>query len=392
MNRGVNEDRFDRILARLIFTVPVGLATVRCVFSRTREVQFSRKLLAATLMSRIVLTAILVTALLVSGCRQPIAGASGQGSTLGGFNTPPWQANARGGLFAGSGQVSPGQAAGADQAQFGQLAQQVEALNSRLGQFNSDNDNLHTQVAALQQRLQNANNYNDQLRQQLADTAGRLQQIQVQNQQITAAAEQQIAAARQAAGAIQQGTQGPWQNASTGGGTPGQFAGATPGQFAGATPGPFAGATIRANNSLMQGLSAVQLPGFRAWMDGDVIRIEGPTDRLFVSGSYQINANDAMTLASLASAIRQNFPRQVVGVEAHWDGTPIQPASTSHHQLTATQALAAFDLLVKAGLPHEQVFTMAMGSNRPRYNSGVDPNGVSPNRRIEIVIYPETFQ
>ncbi len=238
-----------------------------------------------------------------------------------------------------------------------QLGQQVESLNMRLSQFNYDNDNLHTQIAALQQRLQNANNYNDQLRQQLADTMGQLQQSQqVANSPATDSSS--------------------WTNASSTGGVPAQNA----------------GATIRANNGLMQGLQTVQLPGFRSWMDGDVIRIEGPTDRLFVSGSYQLNANDAATLASLASTIRQNFPRQIIGVEAHWDGSPIQPATTSHHQLTATQALAVFDLLVKSGLPNRQVFTMAMGSNRPRYEASATENGISPNRRIEIVIYPETFQ
>ena len=63
----------------------------------------------------------------------------------------------------------------------------------------------------------------------------------------------------------------------------------------------------------------------------------------------------------------------------------------SHHQLTATQALAVFDLLVKGGLSHDQVFTMALGSNRPRYQNAQVQGGISPNRRIEIVIYPESF-
>lgn len=268
----------------------------------------------------------------------------------------------------GYGTTNPGFAPGNTQQAsnpLNQFANQVGNLNSRLNQFDSDNQNLHAQVAALQQRLQNANSYNDQLRTQLSDQMAQLQQAQLQVQQANARAQQQLAAAqnsnRQVQGQLTSGSVGP-------------------------PPGQFAGATIRANNSLMQKLQTVQLPGYKAWMDGDVIRIEGPTDRLFVSGTYQLNSNDAATLANLANAIRQNFPRQVIGVEAHWDGTPIQPATTSHHQLTATQALAVFDLLVKSGLPHDQVFTMAVGSNRKRY-----PVGNAANRRIEIVIYPETF-
>jgi flagellar motor protein MotB len=276
---------------------------------------------------------------------------------------PAWQANSPGGLFAGAGQFPASQAAAADSARYDQLSQQVASLNARLGQFDSDNSNLHTQIAALQQRLQNATSYNDQLRQQLAGTVQQLQQAQAQNQQL--AASQSPATIPSASGGM---NPSPWQNVSTG------------------------GATIRANNGLMDRLNTVELPGFRTWMDGDVIRIEGPTDRLFVSGTWQINNNDAMALAGLAGAIRQHFPRQVVGIEAHWDGSPIQPATMSHHQLTATQALAVFDLLVKSGLPNAQVFTMGMGSNRPRYQASATQNGISPNRRIEIVIYPETFQ
>ena len=187
-------------------------------------------------------------------------------------------------------------------------------LNSRLSQFNSDNDNLHAQIAALQQRLQNANNYGDQLKQQLGDTLGQLQQSQAHAQQVAQQAQQSVAAA---------------QNSST----------------------RFAGATLRANNSLIGQLDKVQLPGVKAWMDGEVIRIEAPTDQMFVTGSYQINGQYTTTFQNLANTIRQNFPRQVVGVEAYWDGTPLHPATTSHQQLTATQALAAFDLLVRSAYP-----------------------------------------
>lgn len=288
-----------------------------------------------------------------------------------GFNNLPGDMRQPGGLFAGQNTGGGLFNGGANQqpalGQLNQLAGEVGSLSSRLNQFNSDNENLHAQVAALQQRLQNSNNYNDQLKQQLSDQMAQLQQAQRQVQQVTAQSQQQIAAVQ----SQYQQSQQTNQFASTSNG-------------AGSTR--FAGATIHANNGLMQKLQTVQLPGYKAWMDGDVIRIEGPTDRLFVSGTYQINQNDSMTLANLANTIRQNFPRQVIGIEAHWDGTPIQPATTSHHQMTATQALAIFDLLVKSGLPHDQVFTMAMGSNRPRY-----PNGNAANRRIEIVIYPETF-
>ncbi len=347
-----------------------------------------------------------------------IGGLGGIGGSGFGANQAGWGGLAQniGGLNAGFNQNGSAGSGGAlgqifspDSSQFqlqqvasqaSQMAGQVGNLNSRLSQFDSDNQNLHAQVAALQQRLQNANNYNDQLKTQLSDQMLQLQQAQIQVQQTSAQAQQQVAAAR-SSNQFNQANPGNGLNAGFQQDGPGsrnagfqnqqvqgQLTSANGGGAGGigSPPSRFTGATIRANNSLMQKLQTVQLPGYKAWMDGDVIRLEGPTDRLFVSGTYQLNQNDALTISNLANIIRQNFPRQVIGVEAHWDGTPIEPATTSHHQLTATQALAVFDLLVRSGLPHDQVFTMAMGSNRLRY-----PNGNAANRRIEIVIYPETF-
>ena len=55
--------------------------------------------------------------------------------------------------------------------------------------------------------------------------------------------------------------------------------------------------------------------------------------------SVEVDAS-AMSYFLVAAAITRSFPRQIVGVEAHWDGTPVQPATTTHHQLTASQSLA----------------------------------------------------
>ena len=141
---------------------------------------------------------------------------------------------------------------------------------------------------------------------------------------------------------------------------------------------------------MLQRLNQINIPGGQARMDGDVIRIEFPSDTLFVPGTYQLQPAQLPVLQGIVGAIRQDFPRQIVGIEAHWDGTQLNPATTTHHQLTATQALAIFDRLVALGVPRDQLFTMALGSNRPRHSQGMS-NGISPNRRIELVIYPETF-
>jgi flagellar motor protein MotB len=235
------------------------------------------------------------------------------------------------------------------------------ALTERL---DSDNQQLLVDLAGMKQRLEASNDYNYQLKQQLADSVTQLQQMQSEKFNL----EQRLASSQINAGGL---------NATQAG-----MSGGIPSQLPGA-------ATLRANNSLMQKINLIQLPGVTTRMDGDVIRVELPSDSLFVPGSYQINANYGQVLQQVANSIRTNFPDQIIGIEAHWDGTPINNATP--HQFTATQTVSVFDYLVRAGMPEKQLFTMAMGNNRPRHTNNAPVNGLSPNRRVEIVIYPETW-
>ena len=275
----------------------------------------------------------------VIGCRQ-----SGAPTTAGGpfqFGTAPQLANQPPVGAVGSG-----------------LAQQNNAIQQRLSAFDTDNQLLNTEIASLQQQLQLANQYNQSLRQQLADTAARAQQAQQQVAQLQQAAASSANTAQSAPAA----QSARFQNA---------------------------GATLRANNSLMQKLGTIQIAGAQARMDGDVIRIEFPSDGMFVSGSYDIQPARLPDMQQLVATIAQQFPRQIVGIEGHWDQTSLANTGLTPHQLTSNQALAVFDRLVSLGLPANQLFTMALGNNRPRYS----PAAPAPasNRRIELVIYPETY-
>jgi flagellar motor protein MotB len=326
----------------------------------------------------------------LAGCRQPMpwqgGGLAANGTGPGWFNfnplarnnsgmggNSPWSfgnrtADSSGGIGSWSGSLfrRNNQMAGNDPQQnqmFQGLSEQVQNLSQRLGHFDNDNQQLLTDLAATKQKLQASNDYNYQLKQQLTDSVAQMQQLQNSK----ASLEQQLAAAQFRTGG------GGMLPASTSGGVPSQLASA---------------ATLRANNSLMQKISLLQLPGVTTRMDGDVIRVELPSDQLFEPNSYRINANYGQVLQQLAASITRNFPEQVVGVEAHWDNTPLQNATA--HQFTATQSLAVFDYLQKLGLPGSQLFTMAVGSNRPRYPTSASA-GTNSNRRVEVVIYPETY-
>ena len=325
------------------------------------------------------------------------SGFGQSGFTQGGFG----QGYANNGAPTGGFQGGTPQVNGLNNQQYSQLAGEVSTLNQRLGAYDADNQLLNTEVAGLKQKLELANQYNQALKQQLADTSGRIKQTDFDRQSAT----QQIAMLqgqveelnRRNDQQLQQQqrfaqNQNGFNSPNNQNGISGQFAGFNNDRNnnSGSQTQLPGSATIRANNSLMRRLQDIQIPGGQARMDGDVIRVEFPTDRLFVPGTYQIQPAQLPVLQDIASTIRQSFPRQIIGIEAHWDGTPLSPPGTTDHQLTATQSLATFDELIKLGLPRNQLFTMAMASNRPRHPQG-NVSGVSPNRRIELVIYPESY-
>jgi flagellar motor protein MotB len=261
------------------------------------------------------------------------------------------------------------------------MRKSYDELNQRMGAFDSDNQLLNTEIAGLQHKLDLINQYNQQLKDQLAGTSNQMSQIFAERE----SAQQTIASLRIQLEQSQRNLQVAQQQLQSTG-NPTQLV-SNAGQAATQLPNQ---TTIRSNNSLLDKLSAVQIQGAQARLDGDVIRIEFPSDRTFVPGTYQIQPAQLPLLQNVAAAIQQNFPRQIIGIEAHWDNSPLGDAGISDHQLTATQSLAIFNELIRLGLNRNQVFTMAMASNRPRHSNGA-ANGISPNRRIEIVIYPETF-
>ncbi|MEZ6101919.1 MAG: OmpA family protein [Pirellulaceae bacterium] len=149
-------------------------------------------------------------------------------------------------------------------------------------------------------------------------------------------------------------------------------------------------ATITANNSLRQSLSAVSIAGISVRQDGDVIRMELPSDQLFQPQTATIRPEGLALINQVAAAIANHYPRQVVGVESHTDNGPISPAWRSNHQLSAAQAMAVFDQLTQQyQFGTRQLFVLGHGPNYP-IASNATPAGQQKNRRVEVVIYPET--
>jgi flagellar motor protein MotB len=151
------------------------------------------------------------------------------------------------------------------------------------------------------------------------------------------------------------------------------------------------GITITPNNSLAQTLPAIDLPDVHVRRDGDLVRVELPSGRLFEPGNARLASGANQTIATAAAEVLRVYPNQLIGVEGHTDPDPIVNSQwRNHHQLSVGRAMAVYDVLVsQARVPAEQVFLVGYGATRPIF-SNATASGKQRNNRIELVVYPET--
>lgn len=152
-------------------------------------------------------------------------------------------------------------------------------------------------------------------------------------------------------------------------------------------------AGIRANNTLLRPLSIGNLPGVSVRQDGDTIRVSIASDQVFMPGTAQIKAGGDQLLRSVAADLMKNYPEQVIGIEGHTDGAPVaSPQYPTSHHLSVAQATAAYDVLTRtANVPSQQLFVIGHGANHPLMSNATEA-GRQANRRLEVVVYPETIR
>lgn len=165
------------------------------------------------------------------------------------------------------------------------------------------------------------------------------------------------------------------------------------GGTAGGPPAPARdGATVQPTSpaAMQAAVAQFALPGVDARMDGGVVRIDVPAEKLFEPGTAAILPGGAAILTQVATELERVFPGHFVGIEGHLDTEPLQNASWgSAHQLTAARSAAVFDLLTARTRMHEgQLFLVAHGANHPLV-SNATAAGRARNRRMELVVYPE---
>lgn len=151
-----------------------------------------------------------------------------------------------------------------------------------------------------------------------------------------------------------------------------------------------AGAEIRANNTLLRPLQIANVPGVQVRQDGDTIRVSISGDQLFQPGSPQMVQGAEQLVRSVAADLLNAYPEHLIGIEGHTDSQTFSAQYPSPHHLSVAQATAVYDLMRRsAGVAPNQLFLIVHGANHPRV-SNATAAGQSQNRRIELVVYPET--
>ncbi|MBI1247436.1 OmpA family protein [bacterium] len=230
-----------------------------------------------------------------------------------------------------------------------QTQAQIAEFERRASGLDASNQDLHSQLAQAQQQSKILQDELGLLRRQLTDTTSQL----AQSQALAKEKEQKVQTLM----------------AST--------------QYRG-------GAVIRPNNSLTADLSKIQIAGVNARQDGDVIRIEVPADMLFQSGTNTLVPGADNVLSQVVGTLQRDFPQNKIGVEGHTDNQPVRPPYTSSHQLSASMAQSIFDqLTTRYGMNPTRLVVVGHGANHPIV-SNATPAGQQRNRRIDLVIYPES--
>lgn len=150
------------------------------------------------------------------------------------------------------------------------------------------------------------------------------------------------------------------------------------------------GVSISPNNSFLQTLPAINIPGVFVRRDGDVIRVEMPGNSLFESGSSRLRPGAANLISDVAAELVRTYPDQIIGVEGHTDSDPVAGNQwRNNHELSVARAMTVYDVLVsRTRLQGNQLFVVGHGSNHPIV-SNATLEGKQRNRRVELVVYPD---
>ncbi len=239
-----------------------------------------------------------------------------------------------------------------------QISAQLAEYERRAKLLDENNRQLTTQLAQSQQQMQLFKEQSELARRQLMDVSNQLQQSRVASVQ----SNQQL-----------RGLEGRAKVDSP-------------------YPERRGGAKLTANTSNKIGSESLRDLGYPVENDGSVVRLRVPADQLFQPGTAQLSPSASSILDRIADTFKRSYPRQRIAIEGHTDNSPLYGgAFSTSHQLAAAQSNAVLEHFTRRNqMPGNQLFTLNHGDNYPIADNQ-SPASRASNRRIEFVIYPETF-
>lgn len=235
------------------------------------------------------------------------------------------------------------------------IAQREQELQRRADQLDRDNQELESLLAQSRQQVQLLGDQIGATQGQLRATAERLASTQQDNNDLRSRADELLASNE-----IQR------QQAKSVGFSP--------------------------NSSLLEPIRLRGLSGVDVRQDGDVIRVALPADQVFYTASAQLQPTGERLASSVATQLMEAYPGHLIGIEGHADGAPIaSPQHPTAHHLSVAQATAVYDTLRRTGVPAAQMHVIGHGSNHPLVSNATEA-GRQKNRRLEMVVYPETLR
>ena len=235
---------------------------------------------------------------------------------------------------------------------------QIAELERRARLLDENNRQLTTQLAQSQQQMQLFRERSELMQRQVQDVGNQLQQSRLANAQSS----QQLRGLSDQVQSVQ------------------------------STQSRKGGAKLTANTSNRVAGEPLRDLGYPVEDEGGVIRLRVPADQLFQPGSAQLTPSAASILDRIAESLRRSYPKQRIAIEGHTDNSTLYGgAFASNHQLAAAQSNAVLDHFTKRNqMPSSQLFTLAHGENYP-LGDNQSPTSRASNRRIEFVIYSESF-
>jgi chemotaxis protein MotB len=125
--------------------------------------------------------------------------------------------------------------------------------------------------------------------------------------------------------------------------------------------------------------------------EGDYIVIENTI--LFDPGKIDLSEKARKTLDSTVVAYLKKNADQMVRIDGHTDGVPIQHSAwKDNYHLGAMRAHSVMSYLMSKGIPPERMAIVGYGPNRPLVKPAQPKADTPKNRRVEILIVPKAHK